>query len=253
MDERHDQITKPSGMNPWRAGCGESRTSGSEGGPEKRTESNLGTALRSDPYTKLRGPNRGFYYDLYVIIDIYSRYVVAWTVADAEDGELARDLIDAALIEHGIEEGQLSLHADRGGAMTSKQVAQLLIDLGVARTHSRPKVSNENPYSEAQFKTLKYCPAFPGYFGSIQDAREFCTAFFDYYNHQHRHSGIGLHTPASVHTGDAIQIRQRRQTVLDTAYATNPGRFGNRPPTAPKLPSVAWINPPTPEPLIQSA
>ena len=161
--------------------------------------------------------------------------------------------IEAALIEHGIHKGQLSLHADRGGAMISKPVSQLLIDLGVARTHSRPHVSNDNPYSESHFKTLKYCPAFPGHFGSIQDARAFCTTFFAYYNHQHRHSALGLHTPASVHYGDAIQIRERRQQTLDTAYAADPDRFNNRPPTAPELPTVAWINPPTPEPLIQSA
>jgi putative transposase len=203
--------------------------------------------------TKLRGPTRGVYYDLYVILDIFSRYVTGWTVADTEDGELAKDLIDAAIAEHGIDRDQLSLHADRGSAMTSKQVAQLLVDLGVARTHSRPRVSNDNPYSEANFKTLKYCPAFPAHFGSIQDARAFCTTFFDYYNHEHRHSALGLHTPASVHFGDAPQIRQRRQQTLDRAYAANPDRFGNRPPTAPKLPSVAWINPPTPEPFVQSA
>jgi putative transposase len=203
--------------------------------------------------TKLRGPQRGVYYDLYVIIDIFSRHVVAWTIAEAEDGKLAADLIEAALIEHGIHKGQLSLHADRGGAMISKPVSQLLIDLGVARTHSRPHVSNDNPYSESHFKTLKYCPAFPGHFGSIQDARAFCTTFFAYYNHEHRHSALGLHTPASVHYGDAIQIRKQRQQTLDTAYAANPDRFNNRPPTAPKLPTVAWINPPTPEPLIQSA
>ena len=202
--------------------------------------------------TKLRGPTRGVYYDLYVIIDIFSRHVVAWTVAGAEDGELAKTLIEAALIEHGVARDQLSLHADRGSAMTSKPVVQLLIDLGVARTHSRPKVSNDNPYSESNFKTLKYCPAFPERFGSIQDAREFCTAFFDYYNHEHRHSALGLHTPASVHSGDAIHIRQQRQQTLDRAYAANPVRFANRRPTAPKLPTAAWINRPTPEALIQS-
>jgi putative transposase len=203
--------------------------------------------------TKLRGPRRGVYYDLYVIIDIFSRYVVGWTIAEAEDGNIAKALIAAALNEHGIDPGQLNLHADRGSAMTSKPVVQLLIDLGVARTHSRPKVSNDNPYSESNFKTLKYCPAFPPLFGSIQDARAFCTRFFDYYNHEHRHSGIGLHTPASVHTGDAIHIRHQRQKTLDRAYIDNPDRFSKRPPTAPKLPTVAWINPPTPEPLIQSA
>jgi putative transposase len=137
--------------------------------------------------------------------------------------------------------------------MTSKPVVQLLIDLGVARTHSRPKVSNDNPYSESNFKTLKYCPAFPSRFGSIQDARAFCTRFFDYYNHEHRHSALGLHTPASVHTGDAIHIRQRRQKTLDRAYTANPDRFSNRPPIAPKLPTP-WPGStrPTPEPLIQS-
>ena len=137
--------------------------------------------------------------------------------------------------------------------MTSKPVAQLLVDLGVARSHSRPHVSNDNPYSEAQFKTLKYCPAFPDRFGSIQHARSFCTAFFDHYNHVHRHAGIGLHTPASLHYGTATEIRQQRQTTLDAAYAANPTRFGNRRPAPPKLPTKAWINDPSREALIQSA
>ena len=137
--------------------------------------------------------------------------------------------------------------------MTSKPVAQLLVDLGVARSHSRPSVSNDNPYSEAQFKTLKYCPAFPARFGSIADARVFCEAFFDHYNHVHRHSGIGLHTPASVHYGTANEIRAQRAATLDAAYEANPARFRHRPPTPPKLPSVAWINEPTQEALIRSA
>ena len=203
--------------------------------------------------TKLAGPERGIYYELFVIIDIYSRYVVAWTVAEAETGELAEAFIEAALDRQGIRRGQLTLHADRGPSMTSKPVAQLLVDLGVARSHSRPSVSNDNPYSEAQFKTLKYCPTFPAKFGSIADARAFCEAFFDHYNHVHRHSGIGLHTPASVHYGTAIEIRAQRGATLDAAYATNPARFRHRPPTPPKLPSVAWINEPTQEALIQSA
>jgi len=203
--------------------------------------------------TKLRGPERGVYYDLYVILDIFSRYVVGWTVAGAEDGQLAADLIEAALIEHDVARDQLSLHADRGSAMISKPVSQLLLDLGVARTHSRPHTSNDNPFSESQFRTYKYCPAFPGHFGSLQDARSFSTRFFGYYNHEHRHSALGLHTPASVHYGDAIQIRERRQQTLNRAYTANPDRFGNRPPVAPKLPTVAWINPPTPAPLVQSA
>ena len=188
-----------------------------------------------------------------MIIDIYSRYVVAWTVANAETGELAEAFIQAALDRQQITKNQLTLHADRGSSMTSKPVAQLLVDLGVARSHSRPSVSNDNPYSEAQFKTLKYCPAFPARFGSIADARVFCEAFFDHYNHVHRHSGIGLHTPASVHYGTATEIRQQRAATLDAAYAANPARFRHRPPTPPKLPSVAWINEPTQEALIQSA
>jgi putative transposase len=202
--------------------------------------------------TKLRGPERGVYYELFVIIDIYSRYVVAWTVAPAETGELARDFIADALAVQGVARHQLALHADRGTSMTSKPVSQLLVDLGVARSHSRPHVSNDNPYSESAFKTLKYCPAFPDRFGSIEDARTFCTAFFDYYNHEHRHSGIGLHTPATVHYGTATKIRAQRAVTLDAAYSANPTRFGNRRPTAPKLPTVAWINDPSREPLIQN-
>lgn len=203
--------------------------------------------------TKLQGPERGVYYELFVIIDIFSRYVVGWMVSPAETGELAEAFIADTLQRHGIAPRQLSLHADRGTSMTSKPVAQLLVDLGVARSHSRPHVSNDNPYSEAQFKTLKYCPAFPGRFGSIQDARSFCAAFFDHYNHVHRHAGIGLHTPASVHYGTAEEIRAQRAVTLDAAYAANPTRFAHRPPTPPTLPTVAWINEPTPEALIKSA
>jgi putative transposase len=203
--------------------------------------------------TKLAGPERGVYYELFVIIDIYSRYVVAWTVAEAETGELAEAFIEAALDRQGIQRHQLTLHADRGSSMTSKPVAQLLVDLGVARSHSRPSVSNDNPYSEAQFKTLKYCPAFPARFGSIADARTFCETFFDHYNHVHRHSGIGLHTPASVHYGTATEIRAKRADTLTAAYNANPARFRHQPPTPPALPEVAWINEPTREALIQSA
>ena len=202
--------------------------------------------------TKLRGPERGVYYDLFVIIDIYSRYVVAWSIAPTETGDLAKEFIDSAIASQGIERDQLTLHADRGTSMTSKPVAQLLVDLGVARSHSRPHVSNDNPYSEAAFKTLKYCPAFPDTFGSIQDARRFSETFFAYYNHEHRHSGIGLHTPASVHYGTAPAIRAQRAATLDAAYTTNPDRFRGRRPTAPKLPTSAWINDPTREALIQN-
>jgi putative transposase len=203
--------------------------------------------------TKLQGPTRDIYYELFVIIDIFSRYVVGWMVSPAETGELAEAFIADALAGQGITREQLTLHADRGTSMTSKPVAQLLVDLGVARSHSRPHVSNDNPYSEANFKTLKYCPAFPGRFGSIHDARGFCAMFFDHYNHVHRHAGIGLHTPASVHYGTAGEIRAQRAVTLDAAYAANPARFRHRPPTPPKLPTVAWINEPSPEALIKSA
>ncbi len=203
--------------------------------------------------TKLQGPTRGVYYECFVIIDIYSRYVVGWMVTPAETGELAEAFIADTLNRHGIKADQLTLHADRGTSMTSKPVAQLLVDLGVARSHSRPHVSNDNPYSEAHFKTLKYCPAFPGRFGSIEDARTFCANFFDHYNHIHRHAGVGLHTPASLHYGTATEIRQQRTITLDAAYAANPSRFRHRRPTPPKLPTIAWINEPTPEALIKSA
>jgi putative transposase len=203
--------------------------------------------------TKLQGAERGVYYGLFVIIDIFSRYVVGWMVSPAETGELAEAFIADALGRQGIDRDQLTLHADRGTSMTSKPVAQLLVDLGVARSHSRPHVSNDNPYSEAQFKTLKYCPAFPGRFGGIEDARAFCAVFFDHYNHVHRHAGIGLHTPASLHYGTAGEIRAQRTATLDAAYTANPARFRHRRPTPPKLPTVAWINEPAQEALIKSA
>ena len=202
--------------------------------------------------TKLRSATRGVYYELYVIIDIFSRYVVGWMVAATETGDLAKDFIEGVDREQGITKDQLTLHADRGTSMTSKPVSQLLTDLGVDRSHSRPHVSNDNPYSEAAFKTLKYCPAFPTNFGSIEDARAFCATFFAHYNHQHRHAGIGLHTPASVHYGTATEIQAQRARTLDVAYATNPDRFRGRRPVPPKLPTVAWINDPSREALIQN-
>jgi putative transposase len=200
--------------------------------------------------TKLRGPHRGVYYDLYVILDIYSRYVVGWTVAARESAQIAEQLIADAVSVHG---RPGSLHADRGTSMTSKPVAQLLVDLGVERSHSRPHVSNDNPFSEAAFKTLKYAPVFPARFGCLADARTFCAAFFEYYNHEHRHSGIGWHTPASVHHGTANQVRAQRATTLDRAYQANPGRFRHRPPKPPRLPETAWINQPSREALIQTS
>ncbi len=164
--------------------------------------------------TKLAGPQRGVYYHLYVMIDIFSRCAVHFEVHATELGELAKDFItEAVRLNGGIT--PLAIHADRGTSMTSKTVSALLSDLAILKSHSRPKVSNDNPYSEAQFKTLKYCPAFPGTFGSLQDARAFCRAFFTYYNHEHRHSGIGLHTPYSVHIGTAPAIQEKRQAVLN--------------------------------------
>jgi putative transposase len=198
--------------------------------------------------TKLRGPQRGVYYDLYVVLDIFSRYVVGWTVAAREDAEIAKTLLEQAMAVHGTPG---SVHADRGTSMTSKPVAQLLVDLGVARSHSRPHVSNDNPYSETQFKTLKYAPVFPDRFGSLADARTFCEQFFTYYNHEHRHSGIGLHTPASVHHGTVAEVRAQRAATLDAAYAAHPGRFRRRP-TPPRLPTAAWINKPSREALVQN-
>lgn len=191
--------------------------------------------------TKLAGPHRGVYYDLYVMLDIYSRYVVGWQVAARESGELAQEFIADAIARTGA--APKAVHADRGTSMTSKPVAALLTDLGIDRSHSRPRVSNDNPYSESAFKTLKHCPAFPDRFGSIHDARAFCEQFFTYYNHEHRHSGIGLHTPASVHFGIANEIRAQRAAVLDAAYQANPDRFRGRP-VPPRIPGAAWINQP---------
>ena len=192
--------------------------------------------------TKLAGPQRGVYYHLYVMIDIFSRCAVHFEVHATELGELAKDFMaEAVRLNGGI--APLAIHADRGTSMTSKPVSALLSDLAVLKSHSRPKVSNDNPYSEAQFKTLKYCPAFPGMFGSLQDARAFCGVFFTYYNHEHRHSGIALHTPYSVHIGTAPAIQDKRQAVLNAACAANPRRFTRRP-RAPKMPGTAWINKP---------
>jgi len=196
--------------------------------------------------TKLRGPRRGEYFDCYVVLDIFSRYVVAWCVAP-ESGELAKELIADAVRRHHVPPGQLTVHADRGSSMTSNPVVELYTFLGIKRSHSRPHVSNDNPYSEAGFKTMKYCPAFPGRFGSIEDARAFCSAFFAHYNHEHRHSGIAYHTPASVHFGTATDVRAQRAETLGAAYESNPSRFRHRRPEPPELPTVAWINEPNTE------
>jgi putative transposase len=200
--------------------------------------------LYSWDITKLLGPAKWTYYYLYVILDVYSRYAVGWTVQHRESAQLAKALIAQTVTQQQITPGQLTVHADRGSSMTSKPVAFLLADLGVLKTHNRPYTSTDNPYSEAQFKTLKYRPGFPQRFQSIEHARTFCRDFFDWYNHQHRHSGIGLMTPAAVHHGRAEQLHAERARVLAAAYARTPQRFVRRAPTPPPIPTAAWINKP---------
>ena len=197
--------------------------------------------------TKLKSAAKWTYYYLYAIMDIFSRYVVGWMVARREGTDLAKRLIEETCIKQNIGRDRLTLHADRGASMKSKGVAQLLADLGVTKTHSRPHVSNDNPYSEAQFKTLKYCPEFPGRFGSIQDARHFCKDFFYYYCKEHRHSGIGLVTPEQLHYGMARGIYDERARVLLEAFEKNPARFKGVLPSPPSLPEAAWINKPETE------
>lgn len=194
--------------------------------------------------TKLKGPVKWTYFYLYVILDIFSRYVVGWMVAHREQAALAKRLIEETCCKQDISQNELTIHADRGSSMTSKAVAHLLADLGVTRTHSRPYVSNDNPYSEAQFKTLKYCPEFPERFGSIQDARNFCCPFFTWYNTKHKHAGIGLMTPEQVHYGQALQILARRSHVLKAAFNKFPNRFKGHMPKPMPLPAAAWINKP---------
>lgn len=194
--------------------------------------------------TKLKGPTTWTYYYLYVILDVFSRYVVGWMITERESAELAQSFIAETCMKEGICPDHLTLHADRGSAMTSKSVAQLLADLGVTKTHSRPHVSNDNPYSEAQFKTLKYRPGFPAQFGSLADTRAWARPFFQWYNHDHHHSGIGLLTPAIVHGGEAVATIAARQQVLITAYQIHPERFVRGAPTPPALPPAVWINPP---------
>jgi putative transposase len=197
--------------------------------------------------TKLLGPHKWTWYYLYVILDVFSRYAVGWAVAARETARLATELIAECLRVEDIEPDQLTIHADRGTSMTSKPVAHLLADLGVTRSHSRPHVSNDNPYSESQFKTLKYFPTFPERFINLEHARNFSNAFFDHYNHRHHHTGLALLTPADVHHGRADQIIAARQRVLATAHAAHPQRF-RHPPLAPQLPATVWINKPQEEP-----
>ena len=238
-------ITRPAGLITWRAGWGGSRTSGSGNGLRKRVGRETETAPQTDFHTKLHGPAKWTYYYLYVILDIYSRYVVGWMLATRETAALAEVLIEQTCLKQRISRGQLSLHADRGSSMTSKPVAFLLADLGVIQSHSRPHVSNDNPFSEAQFKTLKYRPDFPARFATIEAARAHCETFFPWYNDEHRHSGLGLHTATDVHHGHAAAVRDERAVILTAAYAAHPERFVRKPPEPPKLPGTAWINSPT--------
>jgi len=194
--------------------------------------------------TKLLGPAKWTYFYLYVMLDVFSRYVVGWMIAHRESATLAERFIHETCVRQGIERGQLTIHADRGSAMTSKPVAFLLADLGVNKTHSRPHVSNDNPFSEAQFKTLKYRPMFPDRFGSIQDARAHCHGFFTWYNTEHHHVGLGLLTPADVHHGLAEERVAARAAVLARAYAAHPERFSAGRPHPPARPVEVWINPP---------
>jgi len=194
--------------------------------------------------TKLLGPSKWTYFYLYVILDVYSRYVVGWMIAERESAALAEELISQTCARQGIQRGQLTVHADRGSAMTSKPVALLLADLGVTKTHSRPHVSNDNPYSEAQFKTMKYCPDYPTRFGCLQDARAWAAEFFNWYNREHHHTGLALLTPADVHFRRAEDILQKRQAVLQAAYEKTPERFVKGAPHPIPLPKAVWINPP---------
>jgi transposase InsO family protein len=192
---------------------------------------------------KLKGPAKWTCFHLYVILDIFSRFVVGWLIAPRECSDLAQQLIADTVPRRDVEAGMLTLHADRGAAMRSKPVASLLVDLDVAKSHSRPHVSDDNPYSESQFKTMKYRPEFPQRFGCIEDARAHCQTFFAWYNDQHCHSGIGYMTPNSVHYGLAADMRVIRQATLDAAFLANPKRFKNKRPQLPSMPTAAWINP----------
>lgn len=194
--------------------------------------------------TKLLGPAKWTYFYLYVIMDIFSRYTVGWMVAQRESAMLAQRLIDATYEKEAIEPGQLLIHADRGPSMTSKTVAHLMADLGITKSHSRPYTSTDNPFSESQFRTMKYRPEFPDRFGCVQDARTFGQAFFHWYNFDHRHSGIGYLAPAAVHHGLAETITTTRAVALERAYAANPDRFVKGKPRPPAVPSAVWINPP---------
>ncbi|MBI2683804.1 MAG: IS3 family transposase [Actinobacteria bacterium] len=223
--ERRDQLTHPAYQRPELLAQGPNE-------------------LWSWDITKLLGPAKWTYYYLYVILDVFSRYTVGWTVQYRESGDIAKQLITQAIEQQQIPRDQLTIHADRGSSMTSKPVAFLLADLGVTKTHNRPYTSTDNPYSEAQFKTSQYRPGFPERFDSIEHARAFCRVFFPWYNHQHRHSGIGMMSPADDHAGRAHHVHAERTRVLDAAYAATPERFVQRPPRPPAVPTATWINKP---------
>ena len=194
--------------------------------------------------TKLPGPAKWTYFHLYVLLDIFSRYVVGWLLAERENARLAQRLISESCRKQNIARGQITIHADRGAPMIAKGTRQLLAGLGIYESHSRPRVSDDNPFSEAQFRTLKYHPNFPRRFGSLQDAEAFCRRFFAWYNAQHHHSGLAYLTPDDVHHGRAQEVLQRRQRVLDLAHRQRPERFVADSPRVPQLPSAVWINPP---------
>ena len=225
VHERRDQLTHPAYAKP-------------ELLAERPNE------LWSWDISKLLGPAKWTYFYLYAILDVFSRYVVGWTVQHRESGPVAEALIAQSIEQQQIAPRTLTVHADRGGPMRSKPVAFLLADLGVTKTHSRPYTSTDNPYSEAHFKTLKYRPEFPERFETIEQARESCRGFFGWYNHEHRHSGIGLMTPAAVHCGKADELHAARARVLEDAHAAKPERFVRGAPTPPPLPTAAWINKP---------
>ena len=225
VKERRNQLTHPHYQKPELLACAPNQ-------------------LWSWDITKLKGPAKWTYYYLYVIIDVFSRYVVGWMVAHRELSSLAKKLIEQTCEKQKIQPGQLTIHADRGSSMKSKAVAFLMADLGITKSHSRPYVSNDNPYSESQFKTLKYRPEFPERFGAIVDARLFCQPFFQWYNSEHYHSGIGFLTPEDVHYGRADEIIKERQAALDAAYEKHPKRFKGKPPTPAVLPQAVWINKP---------
>ena len=194
--------------------------------------------------TKLMGPVKWSYFYLYVILDIFSRRVVGWRVEHAESAIQFKALFQDAMAKHAVPPDQLTLHADRGAPMKAKATALMLADLGVVKSHSRPHTSNDNPFSEAHFKTLKYQPEFPKRFESINEARTFCRRFFGWYNQDHHHAGIGLMTPDQIHFGQADIIYASRQTTLDTAFLSTPERFVRQPPKPPQIPTAVWINPP---------